>query len=508
MKRGIDYIGVGVGAIIVNERGEVFLAKRGPLAKNERGLWEFPGGSVEFGERLADALKREIQEEYGVDIAVGPLLDVVDHILSAEGQHWVSPTYLCTVQAGEPRILEPGKCTEIGWFLPEQAPNDLTSITRQNLRHYLEQQRNEKPARASQHFAYFITPHGYGHAARASAVMNAIHERHPEAIFEIFTSVPIWFFNMSLRGGFNYHKLVTDIGLVQSSPMLEDLPETIHRLEAMLPYRPELTHNLAKQITQIGCEMVLCDIAPLGIAVAKAAGLPSVLMENFTWDWIYEGYLAEEPRFAPYIAYLRETFASADHHIRTEPACSMQPPADLLTGVVSRKARVGREQTREQLGIAPEAPLVMITMGGIVTAYPFLDRLEHSANVRFLIPGSSEQHEQRGSMLLLPHHSHFYHPDLVAASDVVVGKLGYSTLAEAYTAGTPFAFIPRERFRESAPMGRYAREEMSAMELSEASFFSGEWIDLLPELIARPKRKSLTPNGADEISGYIEQIRA
>jgi len=42
MKRGIDYIGVGVGAIIINERRELFLAQRGPLAKNERSLWEIP----------------------------------------------------------------------------------------------------------------------------------------------------------------------------------------------------------------------------------------------------------------------------------------------------------------------------------------------------------------------------------------------------------------------------------------------------------------------------------
>jgi mutator protein MutT len=138
VKRGIDYIGVGVGAILVDADGCLFLARRGPLAKNERGLWEFPGGSVEYGETLAGALRREMREEFGIEIAVGDLLDVVDHILPEEGQHWVSPTYLCTIVSGVPRILEPGKCSEIGWFRPEDMPEDLTVITRENLRHYME----------------------------------------------------------------------------------------------------------------------------------------------------------------------------------------------------------------------------------------------------------------------------------------------------------------------------------------------------------------------------------
>jgi mutator protein MutT len=138
MKRGIDTIGVGVGAVIVDERGRLFLARRGPEAKNERRLWEFPGGSVEFGETLAQALKWEMREEYGIEIAVGALLDVVDHILPEEGQHWVSPTYVCTIVSGQPIIREAGKCTEIGWFAPEEVPSDLTQITRVNLAHYRE----------------------------------------------------------------------------------------------------------------------------------------------------------------------------------------------------------------------------------------------------------------------------------------------------------------------------------------------------------------------------------
>lgn len=138
MRRGVDYIGVGVGAILVNPQGQVFLARRGPLAKNERGLWEFPGGSVEFGEKLADALKREMFEEFGVEIVVGDLLDVVDHILPEEGQHWVSPTFICPRFSGSPTIREAGKCTEIGWFDPHHTPPDLTLITRINLENYLQ----------------------------------------------------------------------------------------------------------------------------------------------------------------------------------------------------------------------------------------------------------------------------------------------------------------------------------------------------------------------------------
>lgn len=352
-------------------------------------------------------------------------------------------------------------------------------------------------------YAYFVTPHGYGHASRAAAVMGAIRERQPGAIFEIFTRVPVWFFNMSLGSGFNYHEVLTDIGLVQATSMEENLPETIHRLDEMLPFRDALIDQLAALVREAGCELVLCDVAPMGIAVAKAAGIPAVLIENFTWDWIYEGYLDQEPGFAPHIRYLRDVFYAADRHIRTEPACDYEQPADLTTGVVSRKPRTPRAETRRRLNVPENAPMVMITMGGIVTAYPFLDALENSTTTRFLIPGGSERYEQRGSLVLIPHHSDFYHPDLVEASDAVIGKLGYSTLAEAYASGLPFAFVPRERFRESPPMARYAREAMGAVELSEARFFNGAWLDMLPDLLSRPRRKPAAPNGADEIADFL-----
>ncbi len=128
MKKGIDYIGVGVGAVILNSEGRVFLAKRGREVRNESGRWEFPGGGVEFGETLEHALAREVREEYGLEIEVRELLDVVNHLIPAEKQHWVSPTFLCRVKSGAPSIREPHKCDEIGWFTLDEIPEGLLTI--------------------------------------------------------------------------------------------------------------------------------------------------------------------------------------------------------------------------------------------------------------------------------------------------------------------------------------------------------------------------------------------
>jgi hypothetical protein len=60
----------------------------------------------------------------------------VDHIMPQEGQHWVSPTFLCRLVSGVPAIREPHKCADMGWFMPEDAPENLTHATRVSLHHY------------------------------------------------------------------------------------------------------------------------------------------------------------------------------------------------------------------------------------------------------------------------------------------------------------------------------------------------------------------------------------
>ncbi len=137
MKAGTDYIGVAVGVLLINETGEVFLTKRGPHATNERGTWEIPGGKVRFGETLTAAARREMREEYGVDITLTHRFPAQDHLLPDERQHWVPTCFLGRISAGmNPRIMEPDKCEAVGWFALDRLPEPLSVITTTDIRTY------------------------------------------------------------------------------------------------------------------------------------------------------------------------------------------------------------------------------------------------------------------------------------------------------------------------------------------------------------------------------------
>ena len=121
---------VGVGAVVVHG-GKAVIVKRAHAPR--KGEWSLPGGHVELGETLVDAVRREVKEETGLDVAVGALIETFDRIhRSADGgvqYHFVIIDFLCTSIGG--RLQAGDDAEDVAWVggdeLEKYGVNDFAS---------------------------------------------------------------------------------------------------------------------------------------------------------------------------------------------------------------------------------------------------------------------------------------------------------------------------------------------------------------------------------------------
>ena len=117
----------GVGALIIRD-GRILLVERGrdPL----KGYWSLPGGAVETGERLEDALRREVREETGLEVDVIHLLEVFERIMPGGAgvteYHYILIDYICRPSGGSLQASDDASRAE--WFTEDEV-GGLVKIT-------------------------------------------------------------------------------------------------------------------------------------------------------------------------------------------------------------------------------------------------------------------------------------------------------------------------------------------------------------------------------------------
>jgi 8-oxo-dGTP diphosphatase len=125
---------VGVGAVIL-EGDKILLEKRKNMPS--KGKWSVPGGLVELGERMEDAVVREVKEETGLEVFEPRLIDVVDYVSLGERgavmYHYVIVDYLVAVKSGKPKAASDADALK--WVpFNEVEKYDLTESFRQFFR--------------------------------------------------------------------------------------------------------------------------------------------------------------------------------------------------------------------------------------------------------------------------------------------------------------------------------------------------------------------------------------
>jgi len=113
---------VGLGILILKNGKFLFTKRKG---SHGPGTWCPPGGHLEFNESFEGCAKREVMEEMGIEIENIRLASVTNDIHIDEDKHYITLVMLADWKSGEPKNMEPDRCTEIGWFEWENLPQPL-----------------------------------------------------------------------------------------------------------------------------------------------------------------------------------------------------------------------------------------------------------------------------------------------------------------------------------------------------------------------------------------------
>lgn len=121
-----------VASAFIHRDGKLLVAKRAETERFLPGIFEIPGGKVEFGETMEEGVAREIREEMGIEVAVGEPFHVFTY--ANESRHAVEVDYFCSmIDPSQPIILDPKNHSEYRWIGPDEIDDIFTLNERQRL---------------------------------------------------------------------------------------------------------------------------------------------------------------------------------------------------------------------------------------------------------------------------------------------------------------------------------------------------------------------------------------
>ena len=360
---------------------------------------------------------------------------------------------------------------------------------------------------------FYISGHGFGHASRQIEIVNALGALRPDVEIAIRTSAARWLFDRTVRGPITLMRGEVDTGVVQVDSLRLDERETIDRAREFHRSLPLRAQEEAQLLRGLGARLVVADAPPLGCAAAAVAGIPSVVVGNFTWDWIYQAYdeaLATAPELVPSIQAAYRTARAAWRLPMHGGFSTFETIADVP--FVARHATRGRDDVRKRLGLPEGLPLVLSSFGGygvqgledlarldcrdsygVVVTYR--DEFEAPSKVPARIFPVSEDRLYGGGLR---------YEDLVAACEVVATKPGYGIISECIANGVAMMYTSRGQFVEYDVLVEELPRYLRAGYIDHDALFAGRWRATLDAIMAAPPPSERPrTDGAQQIAEMI-----
>ena len=340
---------------------------------------------------------------------------------------------------------------------------------------------------SGQAIVFYISGHGFGHASRAIEVANAIVERRPGTRIIIRSAVAPWLVSRTAKAGIELSPTQVDTGVVQIDSLNLDAAGSIELAERFMSAIDERVETELAFLRASDAKMTVSDLPALGIASGIAAGVPSLALGNFTWDWIYEHY----PGGAAVARQIGEIYAKTTQALRLPMWGGFATmPRIIDLPFVARRSKRDPKEVRDALGIPQDARVVLASFGGYGLADLDVEAIRRIRDYHVLLPGMIDEDRM--------YSSGYRYEDLVRAVDVIVTKPGYGIISECLANDTALLYTSRGDFREYPVLVKAMPEFLRCGFIDQDDLFSGRWQPHLDAVLARPEPPSRPAvDGAD-----------
>ena len=212
---------------------------------------------------------------------------------------------------------------------------------------------------------FYVSGHGFGHASRDVELIRAMCALRADARIVVRTAAPERLFGPIAGAQVDVQPLEADTGLVQIDSLQIDEEESARQAARFHADFDRRVAEEAELLDRVQADVVVGDTPPLAFASAARAGVPSVAVGNFTWDWIYSVYPAFD-RLAPgVIPAIRHAYASATLALRLPLHGGFEPMAAVTRDIpfIARRSTRDAGDTRRALGLTGDRPAVLPSFG-------------------------------------------------------------------------------------------------------------------------------------------------
>jgi L-arabinokinase len=341
----------------------------------------------------------------------------------------------------------------------------------------------------------YASGHGFGHLTRLCEVLRAVRARAPELPVTVVGAVPEWLARRGVPGALGFRAVACDVGLAQRDALSIDEEGTAARCREFDAGWDARLQAETEFLRSCRARLVLGDIPALPFAAAARAGVKSLALGNFSWDWIYRHLSGREPSLAASAERAERAYGEAGLLLEL-PFAGPFPalPRRARVGLVARRPRVEASDARRRLGLDGR-PAALISFGGV--GLPFLTRdvLGADPELQFVLPADLDA--GRLDALGLDY------PDVVGAVDVVVTKPGYGIVSDAIGARTRLVYTDRGDFPEYPILVREMPRWLACAHVASDDLRAGRIADPVRRVLAQPMPPAPDMRGAERAAERV-----